>query len=79
MYHAVKTHRVSINLPDGQYSQNGGETLKETFTAHFPDSRHINDSNNEQKQLNLNICRSRTNRGDWNLARNIIDQKSHGH
>jgi hypothetical protein len=39
------------------------EKLSETFTAHFPDSRVINDSDNEQKQLNLNICRSRTNGG----------------
>jgi hypothetical protein len=70
---------VTAFINTGQYTHTGGETLKEIFTAHFPHSRLINDSDKEQKQLNLNICRSRTNRGDWNLATNVIDQKSDAH
>jgi hypothetical protein len=70
------TSRVStFKLPDGQHTQTGRETLKELFRVHFPDSWLINDSGNGQGQLNLDICRRRTNsRGDWNLVRNVINQ-----
>jgi hypothetical protein len=32
-----------------------------------------------QGLLNLDVCRSRTNRGDWKMARNITNPKLHGH
>jgi hypothetical protein len=69
------TNRVStIKLPDGQCTQTGGETLKELFKVHFPGSMLIDDSSDGLGQQNLDVCRHRTNRGDWNLARNVINQ-----
>jgi hypothetical protein len=69
------TNRVStIKLPDGRYPQTGRETLKELFGVHFPYSKLIDYSDNGQEQLNLDVCRSKTKRGDGNLARNVISQ-----
>jgi hypothetical protein len=48
--------------------------LKELFRVHFPDSTLIDDSNDGLGQQNLDVCRHRMNRGDWNLARNVINQ-----
>jgi hypothetical protein len=54
--------------------ETGRETLKEQFRVHFPDSTLIDDSNDGEEQQNLGICRCTTNRGDWNLGRNVINQ-----
>jgi hypothetical protein len=48
--------------------------LKELFVVHFPESTLTDDSNDGQGQPNTDECRHRTNRGDWNLARNVINQ-----
>jgi hypothetical protein len=74
------TNRISIiKLPDGQCTQTGKETLRELFRVHFPESVLIDDSIDGHGQQNLDIRRSRTNRGDWNLAKIVINQsKSDG-
>jgi hypothetical protein len=69
------TNKVStIKIPDGQYTQTGKETLKEYFRFHFLDSKLIDDSDDGQGQQNLGICGCITNRGDWNLAKRVINQ-----
>jgi hypothetical protein len=69
------TNRVStIKPPDGQCTQTGKETLEELFRVHFPESVLIDDSTDGQEQQNLDVCRRRTNRGDWNLAKIVINQ-----
>jgi hypothetical protein len=69
------TNKVStIKLPDGQYTQTGKRTLKELFRVHFPDSKLIDDLGERQRLKNLGVCRHIMNRGDWNLAKNIINQ-----
>jgi hypothetical protein len=70
------TKRVStVKLPNGQQTETGKETLKELFRVHFPNSKMIDDSyDNGQGQQNLGICKRITNRGDWNLARRMINQ-----
>jgi hypothetical protein len=69
------TNRVgTIKLPDGQCTQTGRETLEELFRVHFPESVLIDDSTDGQGQQNLDVCRRRTNRGDWNLAKIVINQ-----
>jgi hypothetical protein len=74
-----ETNRVStFKLSDGQCTQTGGETLKEIFRVHFPDSILTDDSNDRQGQQNLDVCKCITNRGDWNLAINVINEKSVG-
>jgi hypothetical protein len=74
------TTRISTSkLPDGQYTHTRRESLKDLIRVHFPEYRLNDDSNDGHGQLNLDICRSRTNMGDWNLARNVINQsKSDG-
>jgi hypothetical protein len=67
------TNRVStIELPDGQCTQTGGETLRELFRVHFPDSTLIIRMMG-QAQQNLDVCQCKTNRGHRDLARNIIN------
>jgi hypothetical protein len=74
------TNKVSaIKLPNGQHTQTGKETLKELFRVHFPDSKLIDDSGDAQDQQNLGICEHITNRGDWDLAKCVINQKLDGH
>jgi hypothetical protein len=69
------TNKVStIKLPDGQYTQNGKGTLKKLFRVHFSDSKPIDDSGDGQGQQNLGVCGHITNRGDWNLAKCVINQ-----
>jgi hypothetical protein len=70
------TNQVStIKLPDGKHTQTGKETLKELFRVHFPDSKLIDDdSDDERGQQNLDACKYITNRGDWNLAKHVINQ-----
>jgi hypothetical protein len=62
-----------IKLPDGQCTQTG-MVKKELFIVHFPESMLTDDLNDGQGQPNLDKCRRRTNQGDWNLARNVINQ-----
>jgi hypothetical protein len=70
------SNKVStMKLSNGQYTQTGKETLKELFTVHFPDSKLIGDSyDDEQGQLNLGICGRITNRGDWKLVKCVIHE-----
>jgi hypothetical protein len=69
------TNMVStMNLPDGLHTQTGKETLEELFRVHFPDSKLIDESDDGQGQQNLGICERITNRGDWNLAKRVINQ-----
>jgi hypothetical protein len=69
------TNKVStINLPDGQYTETGKGTLEELFRVHFPDSKLIDDLGDGQGQHNLGTCRNITNRRDWNLASDVINQ-----
>jgi hypothetical protein len=69
------TNKVStIKLPDGQHTQIGKETMKEPFRVHFPDSKLTDNSGDGQGQQNLGICERITNRGDWNLAKRVINQ-----
>jgi hypothetical protein len=50
-------------------------TLKEQFRVHFPDSKLIDDDSDDgRSQQNLDACRHITNRGDWNLAKHVINQ-----
>jgi hypothetical protein len=64
----------TAKLPDGQHTETGKETLKE-FRAHFPHSKMTDDSYEGEGQENLGICERITNRGDWNLATRVINQK----
>jgi hypothetical protein len=65
----------AIKLPDVQYTQ----ALKELFRVHFPDLKLIDDSYDDgQGQQNLGICGRITNRGDWNLAKRVINQSKIG-
>jgi hypothetical protein len=48
-------------------------TPKELFRVHFPDSKLIDDSGDGQDQQNLTICERITNRGDWDLAKRVIN------
>lgn len=70
------TNRVSIMLPEDQYTRTGIETLKELSRVHFLDSKLIMNrcSDNEHDQQNLGICGCIANRGDWNLATYVINQ-----
>jgi hypothetical protein len=70
------TKRVStVKLPNGQHTETGKETLKEMFRIHFPDSKLTDDSyDKERAQHNLGICECIMNRGDWNLAKRVINQ-----
>jgi hypothetical protein len=69
------TNKVStIKLPDGQYTQTGKGTLIELFRVHFPDSKFIDDLGDRQGQQNLSVCRHIMIRGDWILAKNVINQ-----
>jgi hypothetical protein len=69
------TNKVStIKLPNGQHSQTGKETLEELFRVHFPDSKWIDDLGDGQDQQNLGICGCRMDRGDWDLAKRVINQ-----
>jgi hypothetical protein len=70
------TCRLSIvKRHNDQQTEKGRETLKEMFRVHFSDSNLIDDSyDNGEGQQNLGICESITNRGDWNLARSVINQ-----
>jgi hypothetical protein len=70
------TSRVStIKLPDGKHTQTGKETLKELFRVHFPDSKLIDDDSGDGRgQQNLDACKYIANRGDWNLAKHVINQ-----
>jgi hypothetical protein len=69
------TNKIStIKLPVGQHTQTGKETLKELFRVHFLDSKVTDDSGDGQGQQNLGICECITNRGDWNLAKCVINQ-----
>jgi hypothetical protein len=69
------TNKVStIKLPNGQHSQTGKETLEKLFRVHFSDSKEIDDSGDGQDQQNLGVCRSRTNRDDWDLAKRVVNQ-----
>jgi hypothetical protein len=70
------TNRVStVKRPNGQQTEMGKETLKELFRVHLPNSKLIDDScDNGQGQQNLDICKRIMNRGDWNLARRVINQ-----
>jgi hypothetical protein len=52
----------------------GKETLEELFRVHFPDSKQIDDSSDGQDQHNLGECGCRTNRGNWDLAKHVINQ-----
>jgi hypothetical protein len=49
------------------------ETLKELFRVHFPDSKLIDDDSDGRGQQNLDVCGHITNRGDWNLAKHVIN------
>jgi hypothetical protein len=68
--------RVSTaKLPNSEQTKTGKETLKELFRVHFPDLKLIDDSHDDgQGQQKLEICERITNRGDWNLARHVINQ-----
>jgi hypothetical protein len=69
------TNKVShIKLPDGQYTQSEKGTLKLLFRVHYLDSKLMDDLGERQGQQNLGICRHIMNRGDCNLAKNIINQ-----
>jgi hypothetical protein len=69
------TNKVStLKLPDGKHNQTVKETLKELFRVHFPDSKLTDDSGDGRGQQNLGACGHITNRGDWNLAKHVINQ-----
>jgi hypothetical protein len=63
-----------LKIPDDLYTQTGRESLKKLFSVSLPDCKLIDDLDNGQGQLNLDICRSRMKRGDWNLARNLMNE-----
>jgi hypothetical protein len=61
------TNKVStIKLPDGKHTQTGKRTLKEMYRVHFPDSKLTDDSGEG--------CGHITNRGEWNMAKQVINQ-----
>jgi hypothetical protein len=67
------TSRVStIKRPNGQQTKTVKEILKELLRVHFPDSQLTDDSYDNGQDLG--ICECITNRGDWNLARHVINQ-----
>jgi hypothetical protein len=69
------TNKVNtIKLPNGQHTKTGKETLKELFRVHFPDSKLIDYSDGGQDQQNLGVCERITNRGEWDLAKRVINQ-----
>jgi hypothetical protein len=70
------TSNVStIMLPDGKHTQTGKETLKGLLWIHFRDSKLIeNDSDDGGGQQNLDASGHISNRGDWNLAKPVINQ-----
>jgi hypothetical protein len=69
------TNKVSaVKLRNGQFTQTGKDTPKELFRAHFPDTNLTDDSYDGQGQLNLGTCGRITHRGDWNLAKHVINQ-----
>jgi hypothetical protein len=70
----AKQTTITSKLPDGQYTQTGKGTLKEVFRVHFPDSKLIEDSDDGQRQEKLGICGRITNRGDWNMAKCVVNQ-----
>jgi hypothetical protein len=43
------------------------------FRVHFPGSKLIDDSDDGQDQQNLGLCERITNRGDWDLAKRVIN------
>jgi hypothetical protein len=64
----------TIKLPNGQHTQTVKENLEELFRVHFPDSKRIDNSDDGQDQQNLGVCGRRTNMGDWDLAKRVINQ-----
>jgi hypothetical protein len=52
------------------------DTYKEMLTCYNIDSKLIEDSGDGQGQQNLGVCRSITNRGKWNLAKQVINQSN---
>jgi hypothetical protein len=69
------TKQVSIiKLHNSQHTQTGKETLKELFRVHFPNAKLSDESGDGQDQQNLSICKRITNRGDWDLAKRVINQ-----
>jgi hypothetical protein len=65
----------TVKLPNGQQTEMGEGTLGELFRVHFSESKLIDDSCDDgQGQQNLGICECITNRGDWNLARRMINK-----
>jgi hypothetical protein len=68
------TNMVStIKLPDGQCTQTGGQTLK-LVTVHFLDSTLNDDSYDCTGAAEPGHMQMHNKRGDWNLARNVINQ-----
>jgi hypothetical protein len=69
------TNKVStIKLPSGQHSQTGKESLEERFRVHFPDSKRIDDFRQWTGPTEPGVCGCRTNRGDWDLVKRVINQ-----
>jgi hypothetical protein len=70
------TNQVStIKVPDGKHTQTGKETLKELFRVHFPDSKLTDDDSGDGRgQQNLDACKYIANRGEWNLAKHVLNQ-----
>jgi hypothetical protein len=53
----------------------GKDTLKVLIRVHYPDSKLTDDSYDDgYGQQNLHICGRIKNRGDWNLAKHVINQ-----
>jgi hypothetical protein len=48
--------------------------VKGLFRVHFPDSKLTEDSDDRQGQQNLGTWQRIMNRGDWNLAKCVINQ-----
>jgi hypothetical protein len=68
------TNRVStVKLPNRHQTETGKGTLRELFRVHFPDSKLTDDSYDGQGQQNLAICELVLKRGDWNLAKHVIN------
>jgi hypothetical protein len=70
------TSRVStVKRPNVRQTETGKETLKELFRVYFTDSKLIDDSHDDgQGRQSLGICERITSRGDWNLAKGVINQ-----
>jgi hypothetical protein len=69
------TNKVStIKLPNGLHTETEKENLEKLFSVHFPDSKRIDNSDDGEDQQNLGVCGRRTIRGDWDLAKHVIDQ-----